>query len=238
MPPLRGGGLPAADREVERQEEAEPHEGLAALDDIGDRLGLQGMECPEKRAGEGQGRRRVPVPVFQRAGQEGPSQNPEEAEGRRQVDEEIQQMVAPGIEAAHGVVQGEGEVHDRPACDADAEGRGQHLRKGRQTADRVVLDDVDLVVEDEGRGKGIGIGENDRQRQEREIGEGVLLQRCRGITGCAPFFIGGKCIHDRSRFPSPVEVVSGSEAGFNSRRPPQHKAAMACNLAHSEAFIN
>ena len=159
------------------------------------------MDGPKQRAGEGEGCCDARVCISQPVGQKNPPQKPEQAEGGCQMDQEIQQAVTPGVEAAHRVVQGEGEIHDRPAGNADPEGRGQDLGEGGETADRVVFDDVDLIVEDEGRLKRVDVGKNNRYRQQAEIKAGVLLQLGRRGAGSAHGFNGGRCFHDRSRVP-------------------------------------
>ena len=69
-------------------------------------------------------------------------QDAEERQGGEDVDRQVDGMIAPGIQPAEGVVDGEGEVQQRPAADRLAVARrGERLPDRPEMADRRVLND-------------------------------------------------------------------------------------------------
>lgn len=135
---------------------------LGALDDVAHALRLDGVEREEARHHRGgQGRRR------HAAGAERPPRQQEGQAGRGQVDEQVDEVVAGGSEAAGAVVQGEREAGER----SPGKRPGLGVREPLQGLDGRVSLDERLVVELELAVQRAGVCERaERQHGGEQIG--------------------------------------------------------------------
>ena len=123
----------AADQPVKRQQIEESHQGLRPLSKIGHRLGLERVEGPECGNGQPQRRGGSAEAVAHRRQQQGPPQDAKQQQGRRQMDGQVGGVKAPDVQAAHGIVDRQGEVQQRPAGDGRAvAGRAQGVEGGQR----------------------------------------------------------------------------------------------------------
>ena len=104
---------------VKCEQEEAAHQRFGALDDTGDRLGLQRVERPERSGGEGDriAGKQAP-PSGKCATDEG-----EEEQGVGDVEREVEGVVAPDGFAGEGVVEREGEIGEGATRDRETVGR-------------------------------------------------------------------------------------------------------------------
>jgi hypothetical protein len=141
VPPDKTAAVRRAKVEEDRQQEEEPGEHVAALGDPGHRLHPQGMnredEGREGRAHAGghaldHARGRLPGGAGQKS-----SGDEVEADGIGRVEQEIAEVVAPGIHAAQGVVDSQGEPgQGNPVAE---EGGREHVAKLRPAESPIAL---------------------------------------------------------------------------------------------------
>ena len=84
------------------------------LGDIGDGLGLQGMQRPEQCRRQRQGSGCLAEAVAELRQQERAADDPEQGQAGQHVDRQIRQVIGQRIQAADGIVQREGEIHHGP----------------------------------------------------------------------------------------------------------------------------
>jgi len=104
MPRLRRVGLPSADGTVKGEQEEKSHEGLAALDNIGDRFGLERMDCPEQGTGKGKWGGDAAIGFPETVRQESSADDAEERQRRQDVDHKIEEMITPGPFTTDGTI--------------------------------------------------------------------------------------------------------------------------------------
>ena len=156
---MRGEG--AAHEAVESQQEEQAHQGLGALDDVGDAFGLEGVDEPDGCHGRGQPGGSLRVAGAQRLAFQGAAHDAEEQQAGQEVDGEVEGMVAPNVQPAEGIVDRQGELHER------ASGMRHYLPRGPEMADLRVVEDAGLVVEDEAPGEAVEVcGEPQADQQQ------------------------------------------------------------------------
>ena len=167
---------PPADRAVQRQQQEQAAEALAALNDVGDGAGRQRVHDPDERDGERQRRRGVAEPRAQTIRRQRPADDAEEREPGRQVDQQVQRVIAGDVEPAKRMVEGEREVEDGTARRPRSRRRVQPLRRPER-ADARIVRDAREIVEDEGSAEAVRVGEDagrdeidGQQRDERRDG--------------------------------------------------------------------
>ena len=82
--------------------------------EIGDALGLQRMDQPHQRHGQPQSLRGIPKPSAKRGDLQRPPHDAGERQRRQHVNQEIDRMVTPHLQAADGVVEREGKGDEWP----------------------------------------------------------------------------------------------------------------------------
>jgi hypothetical protein len=85
------------------------------------------------------------------------------------VDDEVHEVVAPDVEAAEMVVEGQGEVAHEAAGVVTVSFAGE---EPSQVVDDVVADDGVHVVEDKGDGEGVGVGHAAHQQHQGQLDSG------------------------------------------------------------------
>ncbi len=152
-PALKGGRRPAAlplraaDEAVEREEVPKPHERFRALDHIGDGFGLQGMHRPKEPERACAGKR------------QDPAGDAEERQPRQDMDRQVEEMVAPDLQPADGIVGRKREVEQRAAVDREiALRRMQGAGQRPEVAQGGVFDDRPHVIQDEGSPEAVPVG--------------------------------------------------------------------------------
>ena len=162
----------ATDDPVDRQEVEQAHHRFVALGDIGDGLGLQRVQRPQQCHRQRQGNRGLAEAVAEPRQQECAADNAEQGQSGKYMDYQVCAVKGPRVQPAHGIVQGEREIHDRPGSRPHGTLRAheKHVPKRPQAADRRIVDDVAVVIEDEGAAKAVRIGGQHR-RDEHQVGE-------------------------------------------------------------------
>eukprot|EP01035_Chromulina_nebulosa_P015459 gene15458-biopygen13184 len=94
----------------------------------------------------------------------------EEGEGRESVDRDVDEMVAPRLEAAEGVADGEGKVGEGASAGAGFGGRMEDGAEGPELSDGFVFGDGSAVVVNEAAGKTVGVGERDQEHDRAGTG--------------------------------------------------------------------
>ena len=106
-----------------------------------------------------------------------PPHDSEQRQAGEKVDQQVQRMVAPHVQAADCVVEREGKIEQRPAADRDAAARW--LQRRRELPDGPVQRNRIDVVEDQRPGKAVHVS---GESGEDEHGAGDQL-RPAGRTG-------------------------------------------------------
>ena len=158
----------ATNGRVERPETEQPHHRLASLDDVGHRLGLQRVQAPDERHGQRQ-RRRCRSKTFPEAGQQERSANDsKKAESGQQVNRQIREVIMESVQAAGRIVDRQRKVHHRPTVQERPIGvfDDEDIADRPKMADRIVLNDVVDVIEEQSAVKTVGIGNRRRQHDQ------------------------------------------------------------------------
>ena len=158
--PRRALGGPPLEIARDRKEVEKRRQGGEPLGYVGDRLRLNRMGREEKRGHESD-RQGVPLYPFVLQGR-GPEEKKRDGENQRRVeyvDDNVEEVVAEGIEAAVRVVEREREVCQIPRRGRPQKGRVPYLR---------VVDYVHPVIEDERAVEHIGIDDESKRRQSGE----------------------------------------------------------------------
>jgi hypothetical protein len=85
-----------------------------SLDDVGYRLGLNGMDKEDETREEGDGKGSGAIALFEGGEAEGQKEKPVEQEAGTEMDEEIDQVKAEDLETSEVIVQGKGDVGENP----------------------------------------------------------------------------------------------------------------------------
>jgi|GEM_PF-6287050 len=152
-----GAGQPAAgvcfgpaDKTIQGEEVAQPHERFGALREIVHHLGLQRMDGPEHRHGQGQRPRGRLETLAQDGEQEGAPDEAKQGARREEMNREIKRVVTPHGRPAHRVVERESEVGERPADHpASFRWRRQDRPERPEMTDGRIFGDRALIVEDQ-----------------------------------------------------------------------------------------
>ena len=131
------------------------------MNDVRDRLGLQGMQGPEQRHEQGEGRggaaeRRCQQRQTQRA-----PHNSEQEQRRASVNEQVEEVIAGCVKSSERVVHGQRGIDHGAAAHGDARARGRKER-GAEAADTRVGEDGVGVVEEERHLPRIRVGHRQR----------------------------------------------------------------------------
>ena len=119
------------------------------------------MDRPEERYGQGEPGGVLPVAGPEPFQEERPPDDPEEEEPRQEMDDQVEEVVACGVEAADRVVK------RQAVPDQGAAGAGDYLARRPEPPDRLVLDDPGDVVEDKRSPETVEIDEGpDRDQTE------------------------------------------------------------------------
>ena len=90
---------------------------------------------------------------------------------RQECGSQVRDVIGQRVQAAEGIVESEREIHHRPGLQPHGTlGTGEkHVPKGPQMADRGVVDDVVLIIENEGASQAVCIGGPAPPRGRSEI---------------------------------------------------------------------
>ena len=140
IPPTTAPRLGTADDAVQRQQVEQPHQRLAALDHVRHALGLQWVNGPDQG-----GDKREPIglrPGCRSIGytRQRPAHHSEQGQRRQEMERQIERMIAPDVQLADRVVDGQREIDDRPPS-------AEHLAERPELPDALRFDDVFGVVE-------------------------------------------------------------------------------------------
>src|SRR3954466_13407010 len=83
----------------------------------------------------------------------------EQGQSGKHVDREVERVIAPGCDSAHGVVECESEVEKGSSLDGEAVTVRwrERLPERPQVAERRIVDDGRLVVEEQGNAEAAGV---------------------------------------------------------------------------------
>ena len=172
--------LPCSDRTVQRQQEEQRHQRFAALRDVVDDFALQRMHHPEQRHDERGAVRRIGACQARQ-------RSPDDAEQQQRTGDvhgDVHGVVAGFRQAAERVVDRERQVDERPAGDRRFARRRQRIRERPQMLDRLIGDDRDLIVPDEGPAEAVPEGGH-AGGDDQEDRKDARVQTARaGVTGC------------------------------------------------------
>jgi hypothetical protein len=140
---------------------------------VDDGFRAERMERPHERDGERE--RPCHVVGHSEVGEaERPSHDRRQRGGGEHVEQQVDEMVAGGIELPEAVVQGEGQVRERTPRGRRERRRAERARRlgaadrRPEPSDRRVVDDGDAVVEDERGVDGAGVDAPDQDREDDE----------------------------------------------------------------------
>ena len=182
--PRRTRGRRAPDEGVQGEQVEEPHERFRALDDVGDRLGEQGVEGPQECRGEAEACR----PGALRRGQRSP-EDPEQDQCGEDMYADVCDVIAPDVRPAHGMVDRERQVQD--GTTAHGRARGGPERRSQVLEGRVVRNGR-VVVEEERDGERPAVGRRNSRGQRAPEDPRRPVRPGNRARGYRPLFLRGR----------------------------------------------
>ncbi|MNC85196.1 hypothetical protein D3C83_07830 [compost metagenome] len=91
----------------------------------------------------------------------GPAHEYQHQQRARDVQADVDEVIADGVETAGGIVQREREAGEGTSGDRRVGSGDEHVAQAREIADPGVLHDRGLIVEHERAGQAVGVGQRD-----------------------------------------------------------------------------